>query len=233
MEKSRDVPKIWQKRKIVLYMVASVYAAAVLISFFVFIWPQTQKRYESSQSYFFEELNRQIGMGLVKTPNDVADIREFVSKKKDSPRLASVPLRDLLGQYLLVVTTFGKRTEEQRQEEARFVKSVLSQMSEEEPFSILPEKERFIAVELKKAIEDGQIEVARGRLTELMGSLGEKLNSATGEVRRNMMWAILSACAGVGGVALSVIFYLQKPKPPPQGPVHVHIPKTQEEKNTK
>ncbi|MBA7495119.1 hypothetical protein ES702_05698 [subsurface metagenome] len=224
MEKSRDTRERPKRKRILLYVLGALYGAAVAVSIYVFILPQTQKRYESSQSYFFEELNRQIVMGLVKTPDDVADIQEFVSKKKNSPRLASASLRELLGQYLLVVTTFGKRTEDQRKEEAQLVKSLLNHIAEEKPFSILPEKEQFIAVELKKAIEDGQMDVARGRLAELTTSLGGKLNSATGEVKRNMMWAILSACAGVGGVALSVIFYLQKPKIRITGPVRIPTP---------
>lgn len=170
---------------------------------------ETQASYESSKSYFFEELGREMEMGLIKTLHDTAQLRKFVSRKKNSFRLESMSLEDLLGQYLLIVTT-SEETQNQKKEKAEFVKSLLKQISEEEPFSILPEKEQFIAAELKKAIEDGQENVAQGRLMELTTSLGEKLKSLDRVVRRNLLWAILSTCAGICGIAVTVAIYFRE-----------------------
>lgn len=161
---------------------------------------------KKSEEMLFNELRKQIDLGVVKNLEDVALIQRSIAEKEKFSFFASKELAPLLECYLLQVTSSS--SSKKKKEHFYFIKSLIDQARTEKPFSILPDKERALAITLKESIESKDKKASSERLEELVTSLGVKLQSANEEREKTRRWTRISAVAGVGGIVVAGIIFL-------------------------
>ncbi len=79
-------------------------AAAIITSIWtMFTIAPSLGKYESVKSSFFEELERQMGLGTIEDIGDVETVRLGVAELKNSRRLESAEIEELLAQLRVVI----------------------------------------------------------------------------------------------------------------------------------
>lgn len=158
-----------------------------------------------SEEMFFNELRKQINLGVIKNLEDVALIQRSIAEKEKFYFFTSKELAPLLECYLLQITSSSSK---KKKEHFYFIKSLIDQARTEKPFSNLPDKERALAITLKESIERGDKKTSSERLEELVTSLGVKLQSANKEIEKTRRWTRISAVAGIGGIVVAGVILL-------------------------
>jgi len=172
----------------------------------LYVFKITPRRYRNAKKRFFQELNTRWKLGFIKNTDDITSLRRAVARREKSARLESREISDLLDEYSLEITS--AKVEKIDKEKLGFVKGLLDQQAIEEPFSVLPDKERALAVALRNSIEDEKKDDALQQLNGLVESVGTRLNTAEEEVNKNRMWTRASVFVGIGAVIITIILFL-------------------------
>ena len=188
--------------------VGAFFGSAVFV-FAIAMWAirgigRFEEIYDEAKDTLFEELDAMWELDLLKSLEDVLSTRRRVAKVKKSSRLESAEIIDLLDEYFTNITSEA----EINKQKLLFVKELADRQMEEEPFSILPDKERAVASTLKKSIEAGDKVDSLRQLEELVNSIGSLLNSAKEEVNKIRMWTKASVFLAVGTVGLTIFLSL-------------------------
>ena len=189
-----------------------VIAIVAIVMVFLYGGFRLPEKYESTKSFFFEDLKSQIDLGVVKDIEDVEMVRHGVVETKDSKELASADLEGLLAEYG-VVSRFlfdskDEKSQDKRAGHIHLVKKLIKEAREKEPFSILPKGDRSLATELKKNIERGEKELASNQLDKLMTSLGKTISVVSREAERNRLWSITSLFLAAVGIGITILIFL-------------------------
>jgi len=161
--------------------------------------------FRKAKELFFVELRKRIALGVIQDLDDVAMVKNWASREQESNRFGTVPLDELLEEFLCVITR-NEEGEERVREDYRFVESLIDTKRVQEPFSILPSEERIKAQRLQRSIDSGQKEEAVSQLQELTNLLGGKLEAIGKTATRNRNLAIVAVIASISAIPIAIIF---------------------------
>lgn len=161
------------------------------------------RNYENVKKRFFQQLDARWELGLIKELRNIVSLVHAISRTEESVRFESTEVSDLLDEYLLKMTSGN--VEEVNKDKFSFMNKLLDEQKIEEPFSILPDRERGFAVALRKNIENNRKDDALRQLDELVNSTGTRLNAAEEGMRKNRFWTRASVFIGIGAVTITIL----------------------------
>ena len=151
-------------------LITMVAVAVAVTAYVTFMYSLLQRKIgqrggtlRKAKELFFEELRRRITLGVIQDLDDVTMVKSWAGREEESRRFESMPLDELLEEFLSIVTRGGE-DEGRAKEEYIFVESLIDTKRAQEPFSILPGEEKTKAQRLQQSIESGQKEDAMSRL---------------------------------------------------------------------
>jgi len=164
------------------------------------------RSYGKAKKRFFQELDTRWELGFIKNIEDIISLLHAISKTEKSTSLDSTEIADLLGEYLLQMTS--AKIEEVDKEKFSFFEQLVDEQRIEEPFSVLPDRERGFAIALRRSIENNNRDDALQQLNELVDSMGVRLSTAENELEKNRIWTRVGAFLGGGAVIITIILFL-------------------------
>jgi len=209
--KDREEPEVIRRRFLTEVLMVAVALITVITVVFLITWGIAPEKYASVKNEFFRQVERQITLGTVENAEDVEMIRIGVSRERDSEKLRLDDLQGLLTEYLVWVSLDKAADEEQQVKQvkrAKAVKTILREVTSEKPFSILPEEDQLIAIELKSSIESGNKDTALSRMVLLTNSLGKEISSLKRRIESSWRWTIYSVLIGGIGVVVTIVLSL-------------------------
>lgn len=183
-------------------MIAIISLIAVTLAVIAIFWQvfDPQKKYDSVKTRFFAELDTQTKRGFIGTLEDVEMVRLGVSKEGRNEKLMSADLEGLLSEYLVTAGSGSNSDDTTQAAKAEIIKSIISVLRTEKPFSVLPEEDQITAIELKKSIESEDKQSSLSRLEVLSKSLGKSISTLGARADSGYRWGIIGvivACAGL------------------------------------
>lgn len=166
------------------------------------------KTFELTKTEFFQQIDRQISLGTLETVKDIEMIRLGVARDRNSDKLRLDDLEGLLAEYLTWMGLDKVSDKIKQVEKVQVIKNIIKDHASKKPYSILPQGDQLIAIELKESIESGNKEASLNRLESLAASLGTQITSAENKVERNWRWTITSILIGIAGVLATVLVSL-------------------------
>lgn len=161
------------------------------------------RSYEKAKKRFFQDLDTRWELGFIKNIEDITSLRHAISKTEKSTSLDSTEIADLLDEYLLQMTS--AKIEEVEKEKFSFFEQLVDQQRVEEPFSVLPDRERGFAIALRRSIENNNKDDALHQLNELVDSMGARLSTVETELKKNRIWTRVGAYLGGAAVIITII----------------------------
>lgn len=184
-----------------------VIGATVIVSLVILLPMGTDRTstriYENAKKRFFQQLDARWELDLIKELRNIVSLVRAISRTEESVRFESTEISDLLDEYLLKMTSGN--VEEINKDKFSFMNKLLDEQKIEEPFSILPDRERGFAVALRKSIENNSKDDALRQLDELVNSTGTRLNTAEKGMRKNQFWTRASVLIGIGAVIITIL----------------------------
>lgn len=163
---------------------------------------KSARNHENAKKRFFQQLDARWELDLIKELKNIVSLVHAISRTEESVSFESTEISDLLDEYLLKMTSGN--VEEINKDKFSFMNKLLDEQRIEEPFSILPDRERRFAVALRKSIENNSKDDALQQLDELVNSTGTRLNTAEEGMRKNRFWTRASVLIGIGAVIITI-----------------------------
>ncbi len=158
-----------------------------------------------AKDVFFEELRKRISLGVIKDLNDVVMVKNWAIQQEESRVFEELTIEELLEEFLALLVEDDK-DKERAKVDYLFIESLIDKKRAQEPFSILPTRERTMAQMLQQSIESGQSQDALVRLQEFANLLGGRLEELTRATARNRNLAIAAAIASVSAIPFLIAF---------------------------
>ncbi len=187
-------------------MVGIIALYGLSMSLMLRIARRSRRHYGNAKKRFFQELDVRWELGFIKKLEDIVPLVHAISRTEKSVRLEATEISDLLDEYSLKMTSGDIK--EINKDKFSFISKLLHEQRIEEPFSILPDRERGFAVALRKSIENESKDDALRQLDELVNSTGTRLGTAEEEVRKNRFWTRASVYIGIGAVITTIVLSL-------------------------